>query len=73
MLEEDLTFGEHIEGFEIWAEAYLGGREFLMYRGTAVGHKRICSFPVVRTAKLTVKVTGAGGTYALRGRAYHVS
>ena len=73
VLEEDLTFGEHIEGFEIWAEAYLGGREFLMYRGTAVGHKRICSFPVVRTAKLTVKVTGAGGTYALRGRAYHVS
>lgn len=73
VLEEDLTFGEHIEGFEIWAEAYLGGREFLMYRGTAVGHKRICSFPVVRTAKLTVKVTGAGGAYALRGRAYHVS
>ena len=70
VLQEDIEYGENADGFEIWVEAYLGGRDFLVYKGQKIGHKRICAFPAVRTAKITVKVTNANGDVSLSGGAY---
>ena len=61
VLCEDLTGGERIEAFEIWAECSLEGQLILVYQGSAVGHKRICKFPAMNTPRLIVKVTKADG------------
>ncbi len=72
VLQEDLSNGEQVKNFEIWATMYLGGRDFLIHKGDKIGHKRICSFPTVRTAKLTVKITEADSDADLSGGAYYI-
>ncbi|MEG2584046.1 MAG: alpha-L-fucosidase, partial [Oscillospiraceae bacterium] len=73
VLCEDLSNGEHIEEFEIWADIYLGKTAFLIYKGNTVGHKRICKFPVMKTNHINIKVTKASGDYAFNeGTAFYV-
>jgi len=59
MIEEDLTVGQRIESFVIKS----GTRT--LFRGTSVGHKRICPISA-DTDCLTVEVTCARGTPAFR-------
>lgn len=71
VLQEDLQYGENIKEFEIWIKPYLGEREFLVYKGERIGHKRICAFPAVRVAEITVKTIGenasvTGGVYYIK-------
>ncbi|MDE7262866.1 MAG: alpha-L-fucosidase [Oscillospiraceae bacterium] len=56
ILEEDLTEGERIGAFrvELMPSRY-GARMLTVHIGQAVGHKRICLFPPIRTG--TVRVT----------------
>ena len=74
ILEEDLTDGQGIKEFQIYA--YLPRnthRKVLIYRGYTVGHKMICRFPTVCSPKLTVEVLSADGEYRLQSvRAYFV-
>ncbi|MEG2381857.1 MAG: alpha-L-fucosidase, partial [Oscillospiraceae bacterium] len=73
VLCEDLSNGEHIEEFEIWADIYLGKTAFLIYKGDTVGHKRICKFPVMKTNHINIKVTKASGDYVFNeGTAFYV-
>lgn len=72
VLSEDLSGGEHAESFEIWAEMCLGEREFLVYKGDKIGHKRICAFPAVRTKKLIVNITRSDGDVSFDGAAYYI-
>ena len=74
VLSEDLTNGQGVTGFELWANlpAYKG-KQVCLYRGDTIGHKAICLFPTMRTARITLRVTGHEGGYALSGmKAYFV-
>ena len=72
ILMEDLTAGQGIRSFEIWASLpCYDSKSICVYRGGTVGHKAICLFPAIRTAKLTVRVTQAEGECRLASlRAY---
>lgn len=71
VLQEDLTRGERVQEFEIWADPSKQKTPVLLYRGLAMGHKRICKFPAIAAQKLTVKVTKTEGEPVLRcGAAY---
>ena len=74
VLSEDMTKGQGVTGFELWANlpAYKG-KQVCLYKGDTIGHKAICLFPTMRTARLTLRVTGHEGEYVLSGmKAYFV-
>ena len=60
ILEEDLTEGERIDAFhiELMPSRY-GARMIPVHIGRAVGHKRICLFPPIRTGTVRVAVDAA--------------
>lgn len=64
ILEEELTAGEKIAAFTLELYTNDGVGPIPVYRGLAVGHKRICRFPPLRTTKLRVRLEPGG---ALRG------
>lgn len=73
VISEDLTEGEGIEEFRVYAHmpAYKSKRVCL-YKGDTVGHKAICVIPTMRTAKITVEVTKANGKVNIRDiKAYY--
>lgn len=73
VISEDLTEGEGIEEFRVYAHmpAYKSKRVCL-YKGDTVGHKAICVTPTMRTAKITVEVTKANGKVNIRDiKAYY--
>ena len=63
---ENLTEGESVQEFEVWAN--LPGyrtKEICLYRGKTIGHKAICTFPTMRTSRLSVKILASDGAYRL--------
>lgn len=71
VLEEDLTYGQRVESFQIIAKSYNGNLHPL-YQGTTIGHKRICQLvdpfaiqnPLIdineeRVTALIIKITAA--------------
>jgi len=57
VIEEDLTNGEAIEEFELYADSPLYKQvQICVFRGWNVGHRTICVFPTIRTGRLTVKI-----------------
>ena len=66
ILQEDLSRGESVRRFEIWIESYMGKNPVLVYEGRNLGHKAICSFPLLRTKSLRIAVTEADGPVMLR-------
>ena len=41
VLQEDLAQGQRVESFRIVGE-FASGREYVLFQGTCIGHKRIC-------------------------------
>ena len=72
VLEEDLTDGEHIEEFRVYAHLpHYTAKRVCVYQGCTMGHKAICVFPTIRTARLTVEIPRADGAYRVKDmRAY---
>ncbi len=74
MLKEDLTSGGEIRAFRIFA--HLPGyqvKRICVYKGDTIGHKAICTFPSIRTAKLTVEIEEKEGECRLTDmKAYYV-
>lgn len=60
ILEEDLSAGERIDAFhvELLPSSY-GARMLPVHYGKAVGHKRICLFPPIRTGAVRVALDSA--------------
>ncbi|MBQ9801849.1 MAG: alpha-L-fucosidase [Clostridia bacterium] len=54
VLSEELDADCEIGEFEIKIYPYSYGYPVTVYRGTTIGHKAICQFPTVRTAKVSV-------------------
>ncbi|NOZ19953.1 MAG: alpha-L-fucosidase [Planctomycetes bacterium] len=69
VIQEDLTEGEHARKFEI--EIFPGRDPVTLYQGENIGHKAICSFPLVAAKKLRVQVTEADGPVKLRALELH--
>ena len=66
MLSEDLTEGESVRAFRIYAHLpNYRPRRVCVYQGQSIGHKAICVFPTIRTAKLVVEIEDHDGTYRL--------
>ena len=68
MVMEDLRDGQHVRAFRVWA--HLPGyrsKRVCLYEGRTIGHKAICVFPLMRTAKITVEITEATGPVRIRG------
>ena len=73
VIREDLTDGESIEEFRLYANmpAYRSKRVCL-YKGDTVGHKAICVIPTMRTGRITLEVTKANGEVKIRDiKAYY--
>ena len=73
VIREDLTEGESIEEFRLYAHmpAYRSKRVCL-YKGDTVGHKAICVIPTMRTGRITLEVTKANGEVKIRDiKAYY--
>ena len=73
VIREDLTDGESIEEFRLYANmpAYRSKRVCL-YKGDTVGHKAICVIPTMRTGRITLEVTKANGDVKIRDiKAYY--
>ena len=73
VLMEDLTDGESVQEFELWANLpRYYPKEICLYRGKTIGHKAICTFPTMRTGRLSVKVVASDGAPRLRDfKAYY--
>lgn len=73
IIAEDLTDGESIKEFKIYANLPRNsGDRILVYSGTTVGNKAICIIPTVKTGKITVKVTNSNGDYKIKDiKAYY--
>ena len=67
-LMEDMTRGGAVRRYELYANLpTYAGQKLLLYSGTTIGHKAICTFPTVRTACLTLRVIEAEGGVSMRG------
>ena len=66
VMKEDLNTAGEVHAFRIYA--HLPDRQekrICVYKGDTIGHKAICAFPAIRTAKLTVEIEDAEGEYKL--------
>lgn len=74
VISEELSAGEGVAEFEIWASLpQYRQQQVCLYRGCTIGHKAICLFPTMRTGRLTLRVKAHRGEYAIREmRAYYV-
>lgn len=59
ILSEDNTDGEKIRAFSVYASQNIGERGIRIYSANTVGRKHICTFPPIRTGKLTVVLEDA--------------
>ncbi len=66
VIEEDITQGEAVESFRIYARLCKSGSMLCIYTGQTVGHKAICTFPAVKTSHLCVDILSAQGTAVLK-------
>lgn len=63
VLKEDMTEGQSIKAFRIYAHLPVYQKKrILLYEGRTVGHKLICPFGTIRGVKYTVEITEADGT-----------
>lgn len=66
MLKEDISNGQSITSFKIYA--YLPvykKKRILVYEGRTVGHKVYCKFGAIRASKYEIEITGHDGEYRL--------
>ena len=54
VLGEDISDGTEIEGFEVYARVNPWTDPELIYRGTTIGHKKICVFPTLNITSLKI-------------------
>ena len=66
MLKEDLTHGQSVTSFRIYA--YLPRyrkKKILVFEGRTIGHKVYCRFSALRCSKYEIEITGHNGDYTI--------
>ncbi len=66
VLQEDLSEGESVRRFRISIMPYLHGRDIVIFEGHNIGHKAICSFPLIRVRGVKIDVLEADGEIRMR-------
>ena len=67
VLMEDLSNGEQVKSFRIYANLPMGkSHRLCIYRGDAIGHKHICAFPAIPASKFTLEITEGSGNCVIR-------
>lgn len=66
ILQENLEEGERIKSFSIHIIPYPEGRKVTIYKGENIGHKTICSFPLVKASEIIIDITESNGKPMLR-------
>lgn len=67
VLEEDLTDGESVTGFEFGFEIMQAAPVyFSVFSGKNIGHKRICTFPQLFGNQFVLKITAHNGDFKLK-------
>lgn len=73
-IREDLTDGQKIESFSVYA--YLPNyksKKIQVFEGKTVGHKVICKFSAIRASKYEVVINSASGEYKIKDiKVYYV-
>lgn len=73
VIEEDLTDGEAIKEFKIYAYPPHWRKGLYVYTGYTIGHKAICVIPTVKAYKFAVEITDSHGNHKIKDiKAYHV-
>ncbi len=75
VIKEDIADGERVRAFKVYANlpAYRS-KKICVYQGETIGHKAICRFPTVRTARLSVEIVSAEGDAKLASlEAFHTA
>jgi alpha-L-fucosidase len=65
VLGEDLSGGESVSEFKVYAKAPHIYNEVCIYEGKTIGHKRIIIFPAVNASEIIVRVTKSDGDFSL--------
>ena len=65
ILSEDLTEGEGVKKYQVYASDIPYAGDILVYEGYVIGHKAICTFPAVYAKGFKVKVTDSVGEYKI--------
>ena len=69
---EQIEFGERVRDYVL--EAQQDGGWVQLARGSAIGHKKIDSFPAVRTREIRIRILESVGEPLIRSIAvYHVN
>jgi hypothetical protein len=66
MLKEDLTHGQSVTNFRIYA--YLPRyrhKKIQVFEGRTIGHKVYCRFSPLRCSKYEIEITGHNGDYTI--------
>lgn len=63
---EDITEGEAVKEFRIYAKTPLYGKPVCVYKGDTIGHKAICHFPTIKTNELLLEVTSSDGEVKIK-------
>ena len=66
-IKEDLTNGQKIESFRIYAYLpYYKHKKILVFEGRTVGHRKLCRFPAVRASKFELEITEFQGDHEIK-------
>ena len=73
VLSEDLTNGEAVISYRLYARIAASKMPICVYRGDQIGHKVILHFPPIQTDKLWVEIEEKCGAVAIADfKAYYV-
>ena len=74
VIEEDITDGEAVEEFRVYAKLPCYGKRYCVYIGQTIGHKAICRFPIIKTGELSIEIKKSDGEAKLKSmKAYCVA
>lgn len=74
VLSEDLTNGQKIEAFSVYAYLpHYQHKKILIFEGKTIGHKQICRFSPIRASKFEVVVENSAPNHSIKEiKAYYV-
>lgn len=74
MLQEDLTEGQSVTSFRIYAYLpYYQHKKIQVFEGRTIGHKVLCKFSTIRASRYELEISGHEGDYAIRDmKVYYV-
>lgn len=66
VLEEDMSFGEHVEKFSICLYPFSYGKPIKVYESSTIGHKHICKIPTFRTERVDIVIEKETGPHKIK-------